>query len=294
MKSNLLTKFAILTVSLATSVTAFADVKIKSRQKVGGQTMENTVLIKGKRQRTESMNGQMISVMQCDLRRDIKINSASQTYQISLFDTGASGGGQTVDAKSSPVTKGGIITMLVSNKDTGERRQMFGYTARHIISTMEMSSSPDACSLTKSKMQVDGWYIDADFALDCASNRVYADYNQQKGGCQDRTEMKTVGAAVKKGYPVLEKMTMFDENGKESFTTTNEVVELSKATLDANLFDVPADYREVKNISELFTGNTTSLGGNNSMKMPNSPNGGVSNDDSGMNQTVKNLSSLVE
>ena len=289
MKTNLSTKFAILTISLAATVTAFADVKIKSQQKVSGQTMENTVLIKGKRERTESMNGKLVSIMQCDLRRDIKINPASQTYQISLFDTGASGGGQTVDAKNSPVTKGGVITMLVSNKDTGERKQMFGYTARHIISTMEMSSSPDACSLTKSKMQIDGWYIDADFALDCAANRVYGVSEQQKGGCQDKTEIKTVGAAIKKGYPVLEKMTMFDENGKESFTTETEVVELSKANLDANLFDVPADYREVKSTSELYAGNTTN-GGNNSLTMPNAANGGGSNGDSGMNQTVKNLS----
>ena len=57
--------------------------------------------------------------------------------------------------------------------------------------------------------------------------------------------MKTVGTA-KRGYPVYEKMTMFDESGKETDSMVNEVVELSKATLEAGLFDIPAGYREVE------------------------------------------------
>ena len=38
-----------------------ADTKVKSRQTSGGQTMENTSYIKGKRQRTEMNNGQMVN-----------------------------------------------------------------------------------------------------------------------------------------------------------------------------------------------------------------------------------------
>ncbi|HKP71958.1 MAG TPA: hypothetical protein VJT82_03405, partial [Pyrinomonadaceae bacterium] len=50
-----------------------ADVKIKSRQTMQGQTYENTTYIKGKRQRSEQMGGQMTAIQQCDLRRDIQI-----------------------------------------------------------------------------------------------------------------------------------------------------------------------------------------------------------------------------
>jgi hypothetical protein len=42
---------------------------------------------------------------------------------------------------------------------------------------------------------------------------------------------------------------MFGEDGRESFSMINEVVELSQATLDAALFDAPSDYREVKDFS---------------------------------------------
>jgi hypothetical protein len=47
-------------------------------------------------------------------------------------------------------------------------------------------------------------------------------------------------------------MTMFDDGGKESYSMINEVIELSNATLDASLFDVPSDYREVKNARDLY------------------------------------------
>jgi hypothetical protein len=154
---------------------------------------------------------------------------------------------------SQPVTKGGVITSTITTRDTGERKQMFGYTARHIITTMVMESSPDACSQTKMRMEIDGWYIDAAFALDCDLGRTYAPprTHASGGGCQDRYESKTIGTA-KKGFPVWEKSTMFGPTGAESFTTINEVVEFSQATLDPSLFDVPAGYREVEDFASLY------------------------------------------
>lgn len=231
---------------------AHADVKIKSRQTMQGQSYENTTYIKGKRQRSERMGGEMVTIQQCDLRRDIQLMRQAKSYTVTPYDTGAAPApsAPTTDTRQTTErTKGGLVTSTVTTRDTGERKQMFGHTARHIITTIETKSSPDSCSPVNSRMETDGWYIDAAFALDCDTERAgaYRQY-QQRAGCQDRYEMKQVGAA-KRGYPVWEKMTMFGEDGRESFTTVNEVVELSQATLDAALFDVPADYREVKDFS---------------------------------------------
>jgi hypothetical protein len=255
------------------SATASADTKVKSRQTSGGQTYENTSYIKGKRQRSETNSGQMIMIQQCDLRRNIQIMPQAKVYMIQSYDqpsTTSARPNNTGAATSQPVTKGGVITSTVTTKDTGERKQMFGYTARHIITTMETKSSPDACSQNNTKMQIDGWYIDAAFALDCDSSRAYANYKPPaSGGCQDRYEMKTVGLA-KKGYPVWEKMTMFGPDGAESFTTLNEVVEFSQATLEQSLFEIPEGYREVQDFSSVFSaasaaaaaaGNTAETGG---------------------------------
>lgn len=227
-----------------------ADVKIKSRQTMQGQSYENATYIKGKRSRTEMMGGQSITIQQCDLRRDIQIMPAMKAYTINPYDTGAapnapaSGTTRTVER-----TPGGLVTSIITTKDTGERRQMFGYTARHLIITVVMNSSPDSCNPVDMKMETDGWYIDAAFQLDCDAERSGRYYNpQQAGGCRDRFEMKQVGTA-KRGYPLWEKTTMFDKDGRESFSTVNEVIELSQATLDASLFEAPADYREVKDFS---------------------------------------------
>ncbi len=243
------------------AISAFADIKIKSKQTVGGQTMESTTYIKGKRERSESMNGMMINLTQCDMRRNVQMNSMTKTYIITAFADPSleSAPSQTGRGSTQPVSKGGVITSTITIKDTGERKQMFGYTARHLIITTVMDSSADACNKTKMKMETDGWYIDLNVEFNCydaVSN--YNSRNYQKpGGCQDRFSVKTIGTA-KRGYPVYEKMTMFDDSGKETLSTVNEVVELSKATLEPSLFEIASDYREVQNASDMYSASAMS------------------------------------
>ena len=241
----------LLCLTAAAAAEARADVKIKSRQTMQGQSYENATYIKGKRQRTESMGGQSVVIQQCDLRRDLQIMPAMKAYTVNPYDAGSAATGAPASGTTTKVerTQGGLVTSTVTTKDTGERKQMFGYTARHLIITIETKSSPDSCNPVDTKMQTDGWYIDATFQLECDLERAARYYNpQQAGGCRDRFETKTIGTA-KRGFPLYEKMTMFDKDGRESFSMVNEVVELSQATLDASLFEPPADYREVKDFS---------------------------------------------
>jgi len=274
---------SIVAIAIACSTSVFADVTIKSKQTMSGQSYENTTYIKGKRQRSETMNGMMVTLTQCDLRRGIQINPNSKTYMVNPFNTTVETvtkpGGTTVD-KNGVVQSGGTVTTTVTTKDTGERKQMFGYTARHLIITMETVSSPDSCSKTKMKMETDGWYIDFEPQFDCGNSASYGGYNNySKSGCQDKYVMKTNGTA-KRAYPVYEKMTMFDESGKETMSYVNEVVELSKATLDAGLFDIPEGFREVSDASQMYAGASstsmssasvsgTSIGRNSSSVLPN-------------------------
>ena len=248
------------------SATASADTKVKSRQTSGGQTYENTSYIKGKRQRSETSGGQMIMIQQCDLRRNIQIMPQAKMYMIQPYDEQSASSttpNNTTAPTSQPVKKGGVVTSTVTTKDTGERKQMFGYTARHIITTMEMKSSPDACSQNNTRMEIDGWYIDAAFALDCDSARPYTNYKPHaSGGCQDRYETKTIGVA-KKGYPVWEKTTMFGPEYGQNFSTINEVVEFSQATLDQSLFEIPEGYQEVQDFASAFSAAAASAANSN-------------------------------
>lgn len=250
-------RFLMLLVGVISVQTAFADVKIKTRRTMSGQTYEGATYIKGKRQRYEQKMGEIesVSITQCDLKRSIQLVPQAKTYMVQNWEVAESKTPTTTVTNTKvPSQKGGVVTMTNTIKDTGERKQMFGYTARHLIITMEMESSPDACSKTKMKMQTDGWYIDFGADMDC-------DYNgnggygggQGGGGCQDRYVTKNLGSG-KRGFALYEKTTMFDESGKETYTMLTEVVELSKATLDASLFDVPADYKEVADSSALYSG----------------------------------------
>ncbi|HEX8367429.1 MAG TPA: hypothetical protein VF604_02590 [Pyrinomonadaceae bacterium] len=297
MQSNYLIKFAVLIICLISSNAVYADVKIKTRQTVGGQTSENTTYIKGKRQRSEMMGGKMVSITQCDLRRDVQIMPDGKVYMVNPFDGGAAAQANENVSQTQTTTKletGGTITMTYTTKDTGERKQMFGYTAKHLIITMESVASADACMKNNSKMEMDGWYIDAAWYFQC--DRGYAGGytpKSQKAGCQDKYVMKQVGTA-NRGYPVWEKMTMYDASGKEMMTSLNEVVELSQATLEASLFDIPQGYREVKDSSELYASmsSQSSSGQSSNGSTTSGGNNGNSNSssNSGMSRNVQNMS----
>ena len=297
MSKNYLVKLAVSALCLASSVAVFADVKIKTRQTMQGQTYENTTYIKGKRERSErNMGGmQMVSITQCDLRRDVQLMPAGKTYMITPFDDGAT---QTAPNVSQTRTtakseNGGTVTMIVTIKDTGERKQMFGYTARHLIITTEIEPTPDACMKNRSKTETDGWYIDAAWTLQCERNNPNGGYvpRAEISGCRDKYNIKQVGAG-KRGYPLWEKTTIFDESGKESMSFINEVIELSQATLDASLFEIPEDYREVKNSTELYA--SMSQMGNPSVYGSTSMSNGVGGvnssipSNSGISQTISN------
>src|SRR5262249_18345345 len=134
--------------------------------------------------------------------------------------------------------------------DTGERKEFFGFTARHLKLTTVAESSSDACNPVKMKMESDGWYIDLDITTTC-NQGASPDQGPQasKSDCGDEMRYKTVGQG-KPGFPVLQTVTTTQQDGKPQ-TMTTEVVELSEQTLDAKLFEVPADYKQVNSYQEL-------------------------------------------
>ncbi len=253
-------KLALIVIVAAGVQTAAADVKVKSRQTMGGHAFENTTYIKGKRQRKEMMNGLTVEITQCDLRRSIQLNPSVRVYTVNPFSVAAETASAAPQKVSGAAVKGGTVTMTVKTKDTGERKQMFGYTARHLIITIETLPSVDACNRSGSKMVSDGWYIDFEDQFDCDNlSGGYQNGYTPKQGCQDKYTIKNIGTA-KRGYPVYEKTTMFDGTGKEVASFINEVTEISKATLDPSLFEIPAGYSEAKNAASLYSIGAASIG----------------------------------
>ncbi|MDQ3584470.1 MAG: hypothetical protein ACR2GW_06055 [Pyrinomonadaceae bacterium] len=274
-----------------------ADVKIKSKSTSGGQITEQVTYIKGKRQRSE-LNPALATIMQCDLRRTITLSEPSQTYVVTPFDQNngadsapAQDNGTAANQPAS-ARRGGAVTTTITHTDTGERKKMFGYIARRIKTLMVTESSPDACEPTRSRMEQDGWYIDAAFALDCGGQNAAAYVPRAKAdGCRDQYRTKQSGA-VKLGYPVLVTTTLYDEKNQPSFSFSQEVIEISTATLDDALFDVPANYKQVRDQQELFSASASKIAGDDE---DNSPAGSSSTGTSNTNaQGPANSSAMAD
>src|ERR1043165_8218972 len=95
-----------------TAAVARADVKIKTRQTAQGQSTENATYIKGKRSRTEMSGGQMITIQQCDLRRDIQIMPQAKVYTVRPYDAADpahAAPAQAAAAQTGGATKGGVV-----------------------------------------------------------------------------------------------------------------------------------------------------------------------------------------
>jgi hypothetical protein len=233
------------------------DLKITYRTTTSGQATENTTMLKGARERSEMKLGygrDIINVIQCDLKRTIQISDSAKKYVITPMETSdvSTNTGQGARPVVEPSRNGGVITYTTNAVDTGERKEMFGFQARHVKTSMIVESSPDACSPIKQRMETDGWYIDFSFGLNCdLGGRAPMGGPSPRGGCRDAVRFNRQGAA-RTGYALQETTTSYGPDGRVVFSSTKEVVELSREPLDAALFEIPAGYVEAASAQELY------------------------------------------
>lgn len=235
------------------------DLLIKERIGGEGQGREITMLVKGSRQRYEMDigMGKLASVTQCDLKRSLMINDTAKKYMIRPISESDEGfelpsvadlGG----AQSQPAKRGGVINQTVTMTDTGERKKMFGLTARHIKTSAVSEPSADACDTTRSRIDTDGWYVDLNVSFGCGQNNYRPPrMTRNTSGCHDQIRVKEIGGG-RPGFPLSLTTTTYKADGSVESTSTIEVTELSTAALDPALFDVPAGYSQTATAQELF------------------------------------------
>lgn len=240
------------------------DFKVTYRTSMGmpgmqGQASESTTMIKGARQRSESRSPyggySTVDLLQCDLKRSIQMSETTKKYVVTALESDESSS-TTPTAPERPATgsprRGGVVTYTSTTVDTGERKEMFGFTARHVKSTTVIESSPDACNHMKHKQELDGWYIDLNVGLNCLTSQAsMSRYSKVAQECQDQTRFRRLGTG-KVGFPLIETMKMYGEDGQVTMTTTKEVIDLSRQTLDQALFEIPAGYTEAASSQELY------------------------------------------
>ncbi len=156
-------------------------------------------------------------------------------------------------------------TMLfeTTTKDTGERKEMFGFTARHVITTRKQIPLVETGQLPQEAL-TDGWYIDLDAGLSCdrAARGSFAVLTMgSKAGEPPRIPVltfKEIGNP-ERGFALTTKevnrsdASLFGlpEQPNERISNETQVTEISKSTLDPALFEVPANFRKVSHIRQL-------------------------------------------
>jgi len=269
---------------LSSAPVAVADLKISVKDTFNGvAASEHLFYFKGSRSREES--SPTTYIFQCDLRQLIVVDQQRRKYEI--YD-------EQVRRESQPVIerwraknerealkrrRGGVITLTTMVQDTGERREMFGYTARRIKTTQVLETSPDACSQYLERRETDGWYADILYGLSCSPDISGRDpteeelnYRQAGMGlfaipdptnktssfalgwlpyritktCADEVHIKP-GHVARWGFPLIETTTAFAGDLRQPLrTVTREVTALTTGELDAALFEAPPGYRRVK------------------------------------------------
>lgn len=242
---------------------ARADIRLKIAYAEGERTGEMYMYFKGVRQRDEHRGRlkdgkpfQVAFVYQCDLRRFLWLDDANRRYTDEPYTSLEEVWAQYYERQQRQkqparrVEYGGRLTEVVRVTDTGERREMFGYTARHIRTTTTLEASPAACKQTGPRQETDGWYVDLLYGTQCSAdisgfqNVPYIAPSGKCAGYYDkhryRLERRQVGAA-RFGFPLALTITAYGDDGK-AYVTRREVVELTTAELDAALFELPAGY----------------------------------------------------
>lgn len=230
-----------------------------------GNTFINTRYYKGERTRLEwrdqavwkpglvAYGPPRASIWQCDAQRAIDLNLKSRQYAVTELNEEC----RSKAAPPLPAPKG-TIDIYVERTDTGERRQILGRTARHIITHQRQVAGPNGC-WRDAKLELDGWYIDipeqeVDRKLRHGSIDESAALMTHSENCRDQIKVRRTGVE-KPGFPLKlvqtwRSSTVEPDGTSRQYTSRWEtaVTEFSQAPLDPALFELPAGFTQVAKI----------------------------------------------
>jgi hypothetical protein len=245
-------------------------IKVVMRHASNDHTSEFTTYTMPDRRRSESRNSinfrnsngtiqvgdpaPDVTIVRCDLVQYFELNTKKQEYAVTGYPpvpTSTIPVEPVVDDAKLPTIRAELTTV-----DTGERKQMFGHTARHVISTMKQSY-PDAPNTEPEEYVTDGWYIDLDQGISCAPKRPEKiqshGYGYMGAGGRwvpvHKTEYVEIGPR-EKGFALKEVQNrkVYTHVRLSGSAYELEVTELFEGPLDPALFEVPADFKRVEHV----------------------------------------------
>ena len=198
----------------------------------GGQSSETRLVTNGVRQRVE-LGGGVAVITQCDAKQILQVNDKAKLFVAMPIDAVPA-------AAPAPAKKTGLVEYTTSFTDTGETKEMFGVTARHVTTVVTRTPTPTSCDKKKERVQTDGWYAALPVPLICTPVQPIA-APPASPDCRDEERATTTGQPPA-GKPLAYTTTSFGDDGKETGSAKMEVKELVVGPVDETLLDAPAGY----------------------------------------------------
>jgi len=104
------------------------------------------------------------------------------------------------------------VKKKIESRDTAERRDAFGFKARHVVQTTKYGPSRETIR--------DGWYVELPFSMECSAT----------------------GNESELGFAIEETVTERFPGQLKETRTIDRVVDISKTRLDPALFRIPRGY----------------------------------------------------
>ena len=246
-------------------------------QFVSGQTSNaEKVYIQADRRRTEYRNAlrgvhgdgtldtrpgpQLASIARCDLGQGFELNPEDREYVASSYPQ-FKPTKQQIEARESKVSQNvapwvPTVRVETSTVDTGERKGFSGHLARHVITTRK--HTPLAGSHSEPDETVtDGWYIDLDTGLSCdvkwpplnvgRRHEYFAGGGERYEVIDDGT--RVTGFAIERKHTSRSTVLLPDGTKRPTvYTSEAKVTDFYEGPLDAALFEVPNNFRKVRDL----------------------------------------------
>jgi hypothetical protein len=213
----------------------------------------------GRRHPAEPAYGPHLArIVRCDLGQSFELNLDTSEYTSSQYPpkplTDEQIKARGLDRMMPPGNP--TIRVEIKTTDTGERKEMFGHAARHVITTRTQTPL-DGSKSELQEMVTDGWYIDFDQQLSCEakSSKVMRGYISSYLSVGNGRHPLEKPEFVKVGEPetgflmdstVTSKSPSLHDGTTPSFEM--HVTEFAEGPLDPALFEIPAGFKLVDHI----------------------------------------------
>jgi hypothetical protein len=202
-----------------------------------------------------------VVIERCDLGRRYELNTKTHEYTSTEYppkplttEERKKRGLEEPDWNTSTLP---LFRVETTTRDTGEREEIFGQVAKHVITTTKTTPLSES-TLQPSVSVTDAWYIDFDSRISCEplpeSKSHQFGYFQTGSGKHFTSRIENievgqreVGLLIRSEQNPSPHTPMEMQNGKDSvvFSNQTDVMEFFKGPIDPASFEVPADFKLV-------------------------------------------------